>query len=661
MYVLDGFGRRLAEELSMRASFVIALAACLAGLGCGRREASARPGPESNKKPTTLVGHAGDSSQPRSDIIPERANPAVATDKLDRNPTVSDDAKEIAEVRTLFERERDALYETFLDVVKVGGSVYSEIWAFEEHKSRAVAELNRLLSSDSKASDPGRAMAAVVLMRLGEPAGERFLFDSLRSRRPLLREAALVALRDRGVQPDFGDAERLRLVLSLVDDANPNVAAAAARLCVHRKLPGAEGKIVALLQSGRFADPRSVARDFIDIVESPAAVGVMLEYLLKEPPKQYDQLLGLKLKRLVEHPDPNVAEPVRTAYRKFALTYVGKDRLDFSQVRDLAMVADAGIVPLLSEIAANTRESICRVYAVEALARLHPENAVDRLIELVRSDLRESKAVDALRSFASEKDADRILAAVLLDERKRHRLGISRAVPRLLIERLGERGRAAALASMDQFEPWARMWALWKLNGLNLDMAIDDLRAAGVIAIEREPLLKRIRLDQDYLDEHSPLDLSDSDTLTEALTQADVLTNFDAETGMVPCDHDRLIRLFAKHSRGQFAPECVVQTWDRKREDNVNAPYTVRFLYRGRAYRFGAENKSDWYDVQAVYRALNFALATAGQKERFVWLATGGQAESFVFAAPEAFEPIAKKYGLPIYHPRGAEAREGNE
>jgi hypothetical protein len=270
-------------------------------------------------------------------------------------------------------------------------------------------------------------------------------------------------------------------------------------------------------------------------------------------------------------------------------------------------------------------------------------------------------AVDALRKFASEKDADRIIAALLSNEKTARRQQVSRSVTRLLLERLGARGRAAVEGAMDRLDPEARMFALWKLKGFVLDKAIDDLHAAGVVTIAREPLLDAVRLDQELIDERGPLDVSNPDTFVEALTKAGVLLTFDAETGMVPCDHDDLIRRFAEHSLGRFTPECMVQTWNRKREHDDNTPYTVRFLHKGRLYRFAAENKGDWYDVESIHRALNFALRTAGQKERYITLASNGQAASFVFAVPAAFLPIAEKYGLALSDDPDAAMRKGKD
>jgi hypothetical protein len=89
--------------------------------------------------------------------------------------------------------------------------------------------------------------------------------------------------------------------------------------------------------------------------------------------------------------------------------------------------------------------------------------------------------------------------------------------------------------------------------------------------------------------------------------------------------------------------------------------YTVRFVYKGRLYCFGAENYGDWYDVDAVHRALNFALEKADQRERFIALESDGQIAAFVFADPARFVPLAKKHGLPLSNGANSAMRKGKE
>jgi hypothetical protein len=653
----SGLGRRFL----MRAKYAFVATAWIAMVGCGGRGDNAVITPD-DRKPKVLVGRVADPSKLPSGLIHAPDRPGDAPDRVNRKPEVSDDAREIAQVRKQFEQQVDALYAVALERVKKGEMPFSEhLWALEQRKQRAVGELEQVLTSGQTTPDAGLARTAHTLIVLGDPEGERFLIECLRSRRPSSRKAALEMLREWDIRPDFGDPERAGLALSLIDDPDPEVAEAAVQLCAFRKIPGTEARLVALLQSGRARDPRSVARELAEVAESAEGIRVMLAFLLKDRPKRHEQWTGWRLERLIKSPDPKVAEPVRTAFRDFMLGYTGQDRYDQSVVHDLAMVADTGMVPILEDIAARARDPVATLYAKQALARLRPDAAVKRLLQFIRPEGPYDMEVDALREFAAEKDADRIIAALLGDPRERRRRVISLSVTRLFLERLGARGRRTIQENMDGLEPQARMWALWKLKGLTLSTALDDLHAAGVVAVASGPLLERMRQDQGFLDDHGPLDMSDPNTLIGAFSHAGILTTFDVETDELPCDHDRLILRFAENSRGEFTAECPVQAWHRKSEDDFDGPYTVRFLYKGRLYRFGAENRGDWYDVEAVQRALNFALEQAGQRERFLALESDGQIASFVFANPEVFLPLADKYGLPLSADANEAMRKGKE
>jgi hypothetical protein len=645
----------------MHAKAALLASAGIAALGCGHTQDSTPVRSVEKKKPAVVVGDAGNPPKVPPKVIHAPGRPVSAPDRVNRNPTVTDDPAEVAVARKLFDRDSNERYQSALNAVREGANIYAENWFFEQRKNQAVVDLKRIVSAGPAASDLGRARAAFELMRLGDPAGDKFLFESLRAKQPPLREAALFMLNELEFHPEFSDPEKVRLALSLIDDKEREVSIAAAHLCARRKLPGTEAKLVALLKRDHSDYDSLYARDLAEVVESPAAIGVMLTHLLKDRPKQYDQFMDYRLGRLIRSPNPEISDPVRTALRNYALSYVGEDRLDFSLVRDLNTVAEAGMEGVLAKIAAKqARDPLCRFYAEEALARLDPKNTLDRLLELVRRGEPYDMTVDALARFASEKDADRIISTLLADQKKPRR-AISRSVARLLFERLRARGRTALEGVMDKLDPEARMWAIWKLKGFDLGMAIDDLHAAGVVNILRAPLLEQVRRDPEFLAEHDPFDPTDSDTLVAALGHAGIFTTFDTETGMVPCHHDDLIKRFVKNSGGRFIPDGLVQTWNRKDEHDGNAPFTVQFFYKGRLYRFGAENRGDWYDVAAVHRALNFALSTAGQKDRFLALKSSGQAASFVFAVPDSFEPIAKKYGLPLSSDPDEAMRKGKE
>ncbi len=366
------------------------------------------------------------------------------------------------------------------------------------------------------------------------------------------------------------------------------------------------------------------------------------------------------MKPLVENPDPKVSEPLRDAYLRRTLLRLEKEPRAQWVVRGLALAADRTTLPVLEDIFAHARDPVSRAYAVEAMARFDHEHALDRALELARAEKRFSLACDALERLATPKNSDRIIDA-FLDLHKREKGHIAMAEARLLMDHLGPRGKRVLQESIDDLEPNARAWVTWKLKGLTVDAAIDDLRAAGIIKKGRQEILELMRRGSEATGSPAPIDHSDPSLLWDALSWADVLTSFDTETDELPCLHHHLIMEFAENSRGAFNPECAVQTWHRKNQDVVRAPYTVRFLDNGRVYRFGAENLGDWYDVRAVVGALNLALATAGRRERYIGMETGGQDAAYVFADPAAFRAFAAKYMLPLSNDPADAERRGKE
>ena len=91
-----------------------------------------------------------------------------------------------------------------------------------------------------------------------------------------MRKSAREMLADWEIRPDFSDPERVRLVLSLIDDPDPDVVMEAVDAAVKAKLTGTEARLLGLLQSGRAKDPHMAALRLAEIVEGPEAIRVML-------------------------------------------------------------------------------------------------------------------------------------------------------------------------------------------------------------------------------------------------------------------------------------------------------------------------------------------------------------------------------------------------
>jgi hypothetical protein len=136
---------------------------------------------------------------------------------------------------------------------------------------------------------------------------------------------------------------------------------------------------------------------------------------------------------------------------------------------------------------------------------------------------------------------------------------------------------------------------------------------------------------------------------------------FDAETGELPCRHDRLLQDFAAASDGVFRPEAVHQEWLQEDEDDFEGEYLLRFVHHERLYTGRFRNYGDWYDVERMLEIVNRALGDAGLAQRFVAIDTGGQTAAFVFADPAKLGPLAQQFHLPLSDNPAAAMQTGQE
>jgi hypothetical protein len=610
-----------------------------------------------------LVGRVRDgdpASLPEGVVYAPDRSPD-APERVSREAVVVTDPAEIDDCRAAHAQEVDGLVDAALRCAAAGDRVDSEMReAVAAQAARAVPELVRLM----KGGDPASATSAArLLLGLGRAEGEAYLVGALGSTSAEARRAAVGALREWDCPLDLTAPNRATRLTRLIADPDPAVARAAAELCAFRRLPGTEAALIRILESGGAYDPADAALRLAEVANSPRAVAALLAHFLpREAGGRYAQSTGFALRGALAHPDPAVAGPIRRALHRYTLEFA-RQRYDQTLVADLAETADADSIPVLEDIHARADDVVSRWYALRALARLAPAEAVGRIVAQVRRDGPDEMLIEMLRAHATERDAAAVIEAVLHAPRAAGR-ATHRGVVRLLLENLGAAGRAAVEAGADRLDADARAWAAWKLRGIRLESFLADLHAAGVVAPSPEELIDRMRAARrrDAGRGHvtaAAVDPSDPSEMTAALDAAGVFVAFDAETGVLPADHDALVRTFAAGSGGGFAPECAVQEWHQAGPDDYDAPYTVRFVCGGRLFRFGAENYGDWYDVEAVAGAVNLALATLGRAERFVAIEPNGQVAQFVFAAPDAFGPIAAKYGLTVTNDLASAMRLG--
>jgi HEAT repeat protein len=625
--------------------------------GCSNQGNDAVNDPNQDK-PKILVGHADDESQLPEGVVLHKSRDPDAPARVQRTPVVLDDPAEVRRTRQIFEQGLAQLYDQAVVRIAAGDWVYSEhTFALTMRREQAVADLRRMIGNESLPPS-ARTKAAENLIDLQDAAGETFLLNLLQSESADLRLASLESLRSWEPRVDLSKPDRSSRALTLLSDPDERVALAAAKLCTFRSIRGTESKLVELLKSGRLKNPGPFAFELAEIASTKRAVDALLPHVFQEDAEEFSQWTGYAFDKLIEHPDPEVSGPARRALYEYTLRF-SKQRYDQILVEYLAKAAGPDAIPVLEDVLKNAGDTVSRTYAVAALARLQPETAIDGLIDHIRREGARSDIVRRLRKHASEADFDRI-APVLVEWSQRSGKPFDDEIVRLFLTELGSRGEQFVKVRLDELTADARMWAAWKLEGLNLVKALEELHAAGVIQSPPNALLDKMQQSRNRRDT-GPLDTSDPDALVGALIWDGTATMFDVETSTIPCHHDRLILDLAEASHGQFAPEWPIQFWHRASEDDYNGPYSVQFVVKGRVFRTGAENYGDWYDVDAIVRLINFALETGGQPQRFITLDSEDQIAAFVFADPAAFLPIAEKCRLPLSDDPSKAMRQGIE
>jgi hypothetical protein len=482
--------------------------------------------------------------------------------RIDRRPRVSASPQDIDAVRRRWEQELDTCYAAALGAIRSADFLDLDLRdALQQRRGQAVSDLKAVLAGKRQGAEKTRAAAA--LWDLGDPAGEQFLLDALRSRSAAQRKAALAMLRAWDRRVDLTAADRAGRVLAQLDHPDPEVVEAAVNLCAWKKVPGAEQRIGELLAGGRAANPERVALDLARIATTPETVQALLPHLFRAPPAGYYQGYHFPLSRLLAHPDARIREPIRRALHVYARGLTGKLRHQQHVVHDLAETADAEAIPLLEKIRDRAADPVSRIYALEALARLQPGQAVDLVLEFVARHGRYQMAIDLLREHATEQDAGRVIAAVVPPPERDDpdARWLNSSVVRLLLERLGARGRQVVTERLEDIEPAARMEAVWALRGLTVPMALADLHAADVLPDGPEVMQARVAEPSPDDEEDRPEDRHGPAAVLRALGVAGLVTEFDTEAGMLPYDHDRLILEFAGGTAGRFVPECPVQVW----------------------------------------------------------------------------------------------------
>lgn len=559
---------------------------------------------------------------------------------------VSDDPAELAAVRKqsaeaevleapsveLYLREpwrHDVLEHLAADVAATESAAVAALDSEDPRQVAAAAALLVQIGSD-RASDGLRRVVA-------DPAAVTPFLEGLRFNF-VAKTPAATRLRDLG--------ELKSAVGSLLVDQDPRARLAAARFAASMRWPEAEA---ALEAAARDAEPREAAMAIIDLaaLNPPVALSFLRGRLAGNADENANYWLVVALGNVAQE-SPELASEVAALAEKTLLA-------GMSQTTDVGATPDHSLLSLVAEHGGTGRVDTLRAVAerhpapwvrgsaLEMLAKDLRAAALPMLVAAIQDQQMRPSACSAIGTAfegTGNADATRLLRETAAASPDQPTLD---AIADASLRVGGDEAQALAQSLAGSVSADARQRLLWRLDGLTIDEAARRLRERRLIG-EFDLQTQRQRLAEENGIAVDDVELG----VAELFAAAGLLTAFDAETGEIPVRHDRLLREFAAASGGVVGIEAAAETMERSHDEDWEAPYTVRFIHRGRLYTFTARNLGDWYDVEAVVYALNAALADAGTPQRYLALSNDGQWASYVFAEPEALRAAAAELHLTL-------------
>lgn len=565
-----------------------------------------------------------------------------ARPRVDRTPKVLDDPEEIAKLQKRCDHWRAERYAWAIERLD------DEVWSydsfvrtFREMPEKAKADLKRMMN-DTNNSAELRAFSASALADLGSDEGVSFLLECLTSDDANLRYQAVNCLPTLYEFPDFSIGDRAEQVLALLEDPDRDVANQAAEMCRWVKIPGAEERMVKVLNAAGDTKRPEMAESLAVIATRGESVKALVEHIDLEEGGRFDWGTPIKYNHLIRHEDPALSGPIRRTVFDYAMKFPD-ERYDSILVKRLAEWASPEDKEVLLDIQANAKDVSSRAYATEGLARLEPEKGAGILLEFAEKEGGLYGLAGALSKYTGPEDFPRIKELLLKTK------GPWRgAVVGLCYFKCGPEGRAFLEGHSDRISAHVLTDWEWKRNQWDVPGALEEFQAAGMIDAEVDKIVEELQTARDPNGVPKEHDLGSPATLQFALENVGIMDRFDIDCGGAPAGHEWLLRDMAKISRGKFTPQCVDELWLQMDENDEEAPYLLQFLADGRLYQVGVENYGEWFDLEPVLNLANFYLEEAGHKERFQMLDTDSRFFELIFADPDKLAPLAEKYGLKL-------------
>lgn len=530
----------------------------------------------------------------------------------------------------------------------------------ERDRGRSIKKLSALLNSD-RITDRSVG-AALLLCRMQDEKGRAFAERILREGSASQRLRLMNGL-DGNVYVEserlkyqsflFVDKELVEGLLAQLEDSDEGVVNAAIQCCGILDVPGARDRFIGMIQQKKVTDMSrllywlsrgELTEDLFDIaIEAYKDVGPDDPYgatIFEEFAKSADESLRTKAKNRLREILKDRPDDGKQGYQGGRLSILSA----------ISNAANKGDLDWLRELL-NTESGYYGVEPLVATIRLSPREGKELLIQWLNDDSkRRAAVVAASKSFAGTADEEIVRALST-----RASLAGGREL-QVICTALNSIGGDAAQDVIEQhatkLDPASLSHIRQKHKQDSLTSIAEAVKSSGLLS-EAEVESAISQLANQAGEENSGL--------FELLYAAKSAIAFDAETGMLPCRHDNLIRDFAAASRGRFDPKGTLEIWHRKNQEDFESPYTLQFVLDRKLYKAEIRNLGDWYDVERVVQMINVALSQSGRHERFVGLAAEGQIAMFVFVDPSLLPGVAKQFNMALSDDFESAMRQGLE
>lgn len=306
---------------------------------------------------------------------------------------------------------------------------------------------------------------------------------------------------------------------------------------------------------------------------------------------------------------------------------------------------------LIDAINKNSGANFLLGCAYTASCRLDEAKGLERLmadLDGAETD-KFNRAVETIRKIHTRSKNERIVAALSAQAQKRKGDLVLLNLGMTALAVGGDKAAAEARSIADRISPQHRGQLLMAIEKNSPYELAQRLAAAGILTGDTKQLVDKT---MDKLRKKYPDTFEDEFSLFTLLETAGTIIAINLETPETPpAHHDRLLLELAKLDGSWFKPESCHEILNNKDAQEIDPPYQVQFIHGGKLYRFNAENRGGWYDLESVIQAANKALEDAKSASRFHTYSDGGDSAYAFSLTPEKAAILADKFHVSFDEP----------